>query len=160
MRPLQLRQQRVDAREVLIRIAVVPDPHRQQREDVHEVVVEQDRELGAAGGLGAALLGEEVQDVDRDDVGIGLLRHAVPVVQDVKPFGAGAAVVGGDRAIEKDLVAAGAKLVGAHRLARARVRPAPSVFAAANSSTISWRADPCKALSTNGAGLFERDVQS
>ena len=93
-----------------------------QREDVHEVIVEQDRELGGACRLGAALIREKVQDVDRDDIGIALLRDAVPVVEDVEAFRARAAVEAGDDAIEKDLLAGGAKAVGAHRVAERQQR--------------------------------------
>ena len=157
--PLQLGEQRIDAREIFIGVALIPDPHRQQGEHVHEVVVEENRQLDAAGRFGAALLGQKVQHVDRDDVGIGLLRHAVPVVQDVKPFGAGAAVVGADRAIEKDLVAAGAKPVGAHG-ARARLQQGGAERSCARRTRrpISCAPIPRRALLEDGAGLFERDV--
>ena len=50
VRALQLGEERVEAREVLVRITVVPNAHRQQRKDVHEVVVEQDRKLGGVAG--------------------------------------------------------------------------------------------------------------
>ena len=75
-------------------------------------------------GSRAALIGEEVQHVDRDAVGIALLRDAVPVVQDVKAFGAGAAVEARDHAIEENLLAAGAEAVGAHRIAQRQERGA------------------------------------
>ncbi len=159
VRPLQRRKQRVDAREVFIRVARVPDPHREQRQDVHEVVVEQDRQLDSAGRFGASLLGHETQDIDRDDVRIGALRHAVPVVQDMKAFRARPAVVRSNGAIEKDLVAADAKLVGAHRLAEQREAGAERFRGGELVDNLLSRRSLQGAVE-DGAGLFERDVQS
>ena len=126
---------------------------------MHEVIVEENRQLDAAGRFGAALLGEKVQHVDRDDVGVGLLRHAVPVVQDVKPFRAGAAIVRADRAVEKNLVAAGAKLVGAHRVAQLLEGGAERTRRGELVDDVLPRRSLQGALE-DGAGLFERDVQS
>ena len=154
---LQLGKQRIDAREIFIGVALVPDAHGEECEHVHEVIVEENRQLDAAGRLGAALLGEKLQHVDRDDVGIGLLPNAVPVVQDVKPFGASAAIVGADRAVEKDLVAAGAKLVGTHRVAEQREGGAKRFRRGALVDDVLPRRSPQGALE-DGAGLLERDV--
>ena len=126
---------------------------------MHEVVVEQDGELDVARRIRAALVGEKVQHVDRDDVGIGLLRDAVPVVQDVKALGARAAVEAGDHAIEENLLAAGAKAVGAHRIAQRRASDAPSVLARSGRRQ-SPANGPCRAVFTKPAGLRKRNFHS
>ena len=88
----------------------------EQRQHVHEVVIEQDCQLDPACRFLAALTGQKMQHVDRNDVGIGLLRHAVPVVQDMKALRTSPAVVRGHGAVQKNLVAANPELVRAHRI--------------------------------------------
>ena len=122
VRALQIPEHGIQPLEILVGIAIVPNAQGEQRDDVHEVVVEHNRELELARRVRAALFREEVQHIDRDDVGVGLLRDPVPVVHDVETVGAGAAVEGRDGALEKNLLAGGAKTMRAQSIAQPRQR--------------------------------------
>ena len=78
----------VDAIEVGVRVAVVPNAQREQAGDVGEVVVEQNCERCRIALLVAALLDDVMKDVDDDHVVVDAPGRAVPVVQDVEAIGA------------------------------------------------------------------------
>ena len=112
--PLQLGEQTVQPFEVRVRIAVVPDPQREQGQQVQEVVVQQDRERGGVRRLRAAFRDQIVENVDGDDVVVDVVGLAVPVVQDVEAVLARPAVVLADGPVQIDLLRAGLPRVGAH----------------------------------------------
>ncbi len=105
-RPLQRRQQSRHPIEVLVGVAIVPHPEREQRQDVGEVVVEQDRQRDGIGRLVAALVDQVVKDVDRNRVVVDPIGDAVPVVEHVKAERARLAVVALHEALEVERHAA------------------------------------------------------
>jgi hypothetical protein len=117
-RPLQRRQQRRNPIEVLVGVAIVPHPDREQREDVGEVVVEQDRERDGIGRLVTALVDQVVKDVDRNGVVVDPIGDAVPVVEHVKSERARLAVVALHEALEVERHATRGPHVGAHPVAQ------------------------------------------
>ncbi len=118
--PLHPGQQRLHQVEMLTGLVLVPRPQRQQREQVHQVVVEQDGEHAAVGTVLPAQADQVVEHVDRDRVVVDPVGHAVPVVERVQAFlGAGAAVVVGDGHAEIALARADVPDVRAHALSQA-----------------------------------------
>jgi hypothetical protein len=94
IRSLQPFEQVVHAIETRVRVAFVPDPHREQHQHVEEVVVEQDRDRGRIRRFVTPLRDQVVQNVDGDGVREDGVGSAVPVAQHVESFPGRARVVG------------------------------------------------------------------
>ena len=97
---------------------VVPDPQRQQGQQVHQVVIEQH---GQGHRLHRGLAGvsdDEVEHVHGDRLDVHCVGHAVPVVEGVQAFGPRAGVVVGHRPPEVDRPPADVPDVLAHALAQ------------------------------------------
>src|SRR5207237_8952557 len=104
VRTLQIAEQLVDDVEIVVRVPAVPDAQREQPEEIHEVVIEDDRKNRAIHRLSASLVRDVIEDVDRYRILIDYVGFAVPVVQGVKTVLSGEAVVAFAEAVERDLV--------------------------------------------------------
>ena len=109
---------------MLIRVAFVPDSQRQQRQKMHEIVVNENRERSCVWRIRTAPPDQKVQDVERDRVPVDLVGFAIPVVQYVKIVLTGGAVAGANDSAQIDLPAACIPDVRAHAVAQPQRRAA------------------------------------
>ncbi len=116
----ELANHRIEPVEVGVRVAVVPDRQRHERQHIEQVVVEQDGRRGRVVVVLAALHAEEMQDVHRNDVFVDAVGFAVPIVQQVKPAFARALIVLGDEPPEPNLPWTHLPDMRAHALAETR----------------------------------------
>ena len=116
--PLQTSEKLIHFVEIVVGAPFVPDPQREEREQIHEVVVEGHRQDGTIGRLGASFIDHEVEHVDRDHVCVDDVSLAVPVVECVKTVTAGLSVVSGHEPIQLNLGRGGLPDVGPHAVAQ------------------------------------------
>ena len=122
-RTLQLAHEAVQPIEIRLEIAAVPDREREQREEVEEVVVHENRERDGVGIVRAAAVHEVVHDVDGDAVLVHAIRFAVPVVDQVEAERARLLVVGVDEAVQPHGTRPGRPRMGAHAVTKPMQRP-------------------------------------
>ena len=116
--PLEQVQQLVHTVHVRVGVALVPHANRQQRQHVHEVVIEQHCQRRGAHRFLTAPVYQVVQHVYRNRVVVDPIGNAVPVVHDVKADLTRLAIELLDGAREVELALIDGPNVRSHRFAQ------------------------------------------